>query len=139
MAAAPISRILKNQRQQLLDDLNYLNAAEIKKFCRRHAIPYTIVMQTKGGRRKTQEDDRKGVMLGRVRHFLKTGAILKQTCPPAEVICLAPLRQEIGAPSRLHYGQYDKRNRNITALLKDLTAGHYRDGAIARILMQEFW
>jgi len=140
MSAAPISRIPKSERRQLLDDLNYLNTSEIKTFCKRHSIPYTISIETKEGSRcKTQEDDRKGVMLERVRHFLKTGAVLQETCFSAAVVCFEALPEEIGAGDRLHYGQYKKGSRNVTGLLKDLTGGHYRDGAIARILLREFW
>lgn len=139
MPTAPISKIPKGERQQLLDDLNYLNTSEIKAFCKRHSIPYTIVIENKEGRRKTKEDDRKGVMLERVRHFLKTGVVLLETRFAAAVVCFEPLPEEIGADDRLHYGQYEKGNRRLTALLKDLTDGHYRDGAIARILMREFW
>ena len=139
MPVAPISRIPKGEREQLLNDLNYLNTAEIKAFCKRHCIPYTIRMHTKEGRRKTQEDDRKGVMLERVRHFLKTGVAMPETCFPASVLCFDPLPEEISAEHRLHYGQHRKGNRRLTALLKDLTGGHYRDGAVARILMREFW
>jgi hypothetical protein len=137
--AAPISQIPKGERQKLLNELNYLNTAEIKAFCKRHSIPYTIVLETKEGLRKTQEDDRKGVILGRVRHFLKTGAVLPETRFAAAVVCFEPLPAGIGANDRLHYGQYEKGNRHLTALLKDLTGGHYRGGAIARILMREFW
>jgi hypothetical protein len=140
MAAAPISQLPKSERQALLDDLNYLNTSEIKTFCKQHGIPYSIFIETKeGSRRKTPEDDRKGVMLERVRHFLETGVVLPETCFSARVVCFDPLPEEIGAEGRLFYGQYEKGNRNLVALLKDLTDGHYRDGAIARILMREFW
>jgi hypothetical protein len=139
MPAAPISQIPKRERQPLLDDLNYLNTAEIKAFCKRHSIPYTIVMETKEGTRKTQESDRKGVMLERVRHFLKTGAVLPETCFAAAIVCFEPLPEEICADDRLHYGQYEKRNSSLLRLLRELTDGQFREGAVARILMREFW
>jgi hypothetical protein len=139
MPTAPISKIPKGERQQLLDDLNYLNTSEIKGFCKRHSIPYAIVIETREGRRKTKEDDRKGVMLERVRHFLKAGVVLPETRFAAAAVCFAPLPEEIGADDRLHYGQYEKGNRRLSALLRDLTGGHYHDGAVARILMREFW
>ena len=57
----------------MLRDLNYLNIAEIKSFCKQHSIPYKIAFETKDGtRRTTKDEDRKGVMLRRVRHFLQT-------------------------------------------------------------------
>jgi hypothetical protein len=140
MSAAPISRLSKVEQRRLLDDLNYLNTAEIKSFCKRYSIAYTIAIETKDGkRRKTQEDDRKGVMLERIRHFLTTGEALEGTCFCASVVCLEPLPEEVGADDRLFYGQYEKRNRPLMNLLKELTNGRYRDGAIARILMREFW
>lgn len=64
MALSFISKLSKGEQQELLDDLNYLNIAEIKSFCSRHSIPYSIAIETKdGGRRMTRDDDRKGVML----------------------------------------------------------------------------
>lgn len=140
MTAPPVSCLRKEEQRQLLDDLNYLNTAEIKSFCKRHSIPFKIVVETKNGsKRGTPEDDRKGVMLERVRHFLRTGKVLQETCFPASVVCFAALGDALTPDERLFYGQYEKRNRALTSLLEDLTDGHYRDGAIARILMREFW
>jgi hypothetical protein len=135
-----LSKLSKREQQELLRDLNYLNTAEIKSFCKRHAIPYTIAYETKdGARRKTHEDDRKGVMLHRVRHFLRTGAVLKETYFRSTVVCFDPLPQKLAASDRLFYGQYDKSNQSRMALLRDLTGGAFKDGAIARILARAFW
>lgn len=140
MPAAPLSRLPKSERQRLLDDLNYLNTTEIKSFCKRFSIPYTITMETQDGtQRKTSEDDRKGVMLERVRHFLRTAVVLKATCFRASVVCFDTPPQELNSDDRLFSGQYEKKNRAFLAVLKELTDGRYRDGAIARILMREFW
>jgi hypothetical protein len=123
-----------------LDDLNYLNISEIKSFCKRHSIPYRIAVETKDGRRRmTRDDDRKGVMLNRIRHFLQTGVILEETCFRAPVVCFDPLSDRIAADDRLFYGQYDKANRAMIALLKSLTGGQFENGAIARILARDFW
>jgi len=140
MVPAPISTLPRNQQQELSDDLNYLNTAEIKSFCKRHAIPYTIAIETPdGGSRKTRDDDRKGVMLNRVRHFLQTGVVLPETRFPAAVVCFDPLPKNLTANHRLFYGQYDKANRAMIALLKNLTGGQFKNGAIARILARSFW
>ena len=81
MAPAFISRLPKDEQKELLDDLNYLNIAEIKSFCKRHLIPYRITIQTKdGGRKTTQDADRKGVILNRIRHFLQTGVTSEISC-----------------------------------------------------------
>jgi len=134
------SKLSKRKQQELLRDLNYLNTAEIKSFCKRHSIPYTIAYETKDGtRRKTRDDDRKGVMLRRVRHFLRTGAVLKETYFRSTVVCFDALPQTLAASDRLYYGQYDNSSRTLMAVLRDLTDGAFEDGAIARILARTFW
>ena len=140
MDHSPIAKLPIEKRRELLDNLNYLNTAEIKSFCKLHSIPYAIAIETKDGRRRrTEDNDRKGVMLNRVRHFLQTGVVLEETCFPSTVVCFDPLPQELTVADRLFYGQYDKANRALIALLKNLTGGQFRDGAIARILAREFW
>jgi hypothetical protein len=140
MPVSPISRLPKEERQDLLNDLNYLNTAEIKLFCKRQSIPYAITIETDdGGRRKTNEDDRKGVILNRIRHFLNTGVVLGETCFPATVVCLDAPPEKRTPTDRLFYGQYDKANHATTTLLKALSNGSFRHGAIARILAREFW
>jgi len=135
-----ISKLTRSEQRKLLDDLNYLNTSEIKRFCKKHSIPYAISLETLDGRRRrTAEDDRKGVMLDRVRHFLTTGAVPPETCFPAAVVCFDPGRQPRAADDQLHYGQYDKANRALMSILRDLTDGKFRNGAIARILAREFW
>jgi hypothetical protein len=138
--ASPISRLPEDERRELLDGLNYLNTAEIKSLCKRQSIPYAIAMETDDGRRrKTNEDDRKGVILDRIRHFLKTGVVLGETCFRAAVVSFAAPPEQLGPNDRLFYGQYDKTNRRMIALLKNLTNGEFQNGAIARILAREFW
>jgi hypothetical protein len=140
MALSFISKLSKGEQQELLDDLNYLNISEIKSFCTRHSIPYRIAIETEdGGRRMTKDDDRKGVILHRIRHFLRTGVILEETRFQASVVCFDLLSDNITADNRLFYGQYDKANRTMIALLKSLTDGQFENGAIARILARDFW
>jgi hypothetical protein len=140
MALSLISKLSKGEQRELLDDLNYLNISEIKSFCTRHSIPYRIAVETEdGGRRMTKDDDRKGVILHRIRHFLQTGVILKETRFQASVVCFDQLSDNITADNRLFYGQYDKTNRRMIDLLKSLTDGQFENGAIARILARDFW
>ena len=130
----------KKQQQQLLNDLNYLNTAEIKQFCKKHSIPYSIAIEIPGGgKKKTRDDDRKGVMLDRMRHFLKTGVALEETRFPAAVVCLDAFPKKLTPNHKLLYGQYSKNNRAMLSLLKLLTAGQFEDGAIARILARNYW
>jgi len=138
----PISKLPKSERKALLDDLNYLNTEEIKTFCNRHSIPYTIALAEpshRRGRSKSQECDRKGVILQRIRHFLQTGNVLPQTRFSSSVISFDALPEELTPDDKLFHGQYEKKNRKLLAILKVLTNGHFREGAIARIVLREFW
>jgi hypothetical protein len=140
MRLMSFSKLTKGEQKKLLDDLNYLNTTEIKSLCKRHSIPYKIAIETRDGDRRTTKDvDRKGVILKRIRHFLQTGIVLEQTCFPAGVVCFDPLPKTITQDDRLFYGQYDKTNRKLIALLKSLTGGQFENGAIARILARDFW
>jgi hypothetical protein len=137
---ALISDLTKSEQRKLLDDLNYLNTSEIKAFCDKHAIPYRIWIETcNGGRRKTQDDDRKGVILGRIRHYLLSGTILAETCFPLSVVCLDDPPAKLQSGHKLFYGQYDKKSEPMVRLLKELTNGQFKDGAIARMLARDFW
>jgi hypothetical protein len=135
-----IPHLTKFEQLKLLNDLNYLNMGEIKAFCKKHSIPYSIWIETEtGDRRKTQEDDRKGVILNRIRHYLKTGAILDATCFPAHVCRFDDLPKIIKPADKLFYGQYDKKSPSTIGILQALTGGEFKNGAIARILAREFW
>jgi len=79
------------------------------------------------------------VILNRIRHFLQTGVILEETRFRATVVCFDALPIKLTPNDRLFYGQYDKTKRTMIALLKDMTGGKFRDGAIVRILARDFW
>jgi hypothetical protein len=137
---SPMSALSGDEQRALLDDLNYLNMREIKAFCNKHSIPYSISVETvDGGRRKTRDLDRKGVILNRIRHFLRTGDVLDATCFSVGVICWHDSPKRLQPGDRLFYGQYDKKSVAMVSLLEKLTGGRFKNGAIARILAREFW
>jgi hypothetical protein len=47
--------------------------------------------------------------------------------------------EKLSPGHRLFYGQYEKTNRAMITLLKALTQGEFRNGAIARIVARDFW
>ncbi len=135
-----IQHLSKEQQRELFLDLNYLNTLEFRSFCREHSIPFKIWVETgAGARRQTRDTDRKSVVLGRIRHYLKTGRRLEATCFSARVVNSHPPPSRLRASNRLYYGWYDKTNRDMIGLLERLTDGEFRSGAIARILAREFW
>jgi len=137
---APVSKLNEAEQHELLADLNYLNLDEIKAFCNKQGVPYAIWIETnERGRLKTRDEDRKGVILDRVRQYLKTGTIPVATCFPASVVCFDEPPKKIQATDRLCYGQYDPKRNGMVKLLQRLTEGEFRHGALARILAREFW
>jgi hypothetical protein len=50
--AGLISHLNKDERLELLADLNYLNMGEIKSFCKKHGIPYAIAVEMRDGKRR---------------------------------------------------------------------------------------
>ena len=140
MSKSYIATLSAGERRELLDDLNYLNMSEIKSFCKRYSIPFRITVTTKDGKTiLTQDTDRKGVVLDRIKQFLRTGMVPESTCFPAAVVSFEPLPNKLNEDDRLLYGQYDKTNHAMRILLKSLTDGRFKDGAIARMLARDFW
>ena len=45
----------------------------------------------------------------------------------------------LGPRDRLYYRWYAKEFEGVMRLLRDLTAGRFKDGAVARVLAMEFW
>jgi hypothetical protein len=137
---AHLKRLNQRERDELFFDLNYLNGGEIKAFCKRHNLPFKIAIENAGGAlRAGAGEDRKGVMLRRVRHFLGTGSVLRQTCYPQEVVRLEPPPKILTPADKIYYGQYQKTNSALTRLLRELTENRFENGAIARIALAKFW
>jgi hypothetical protein len=128
------------EQRELLNDLNYLNLQEIQSFCGRHSIPFRILVETTGGRTKaTKDTDRKPVILHRIRHYLATGELLDATCLPARIVREEGPPTELRPTDRLYYRWYNKTYASVMGLLKNLTGGRFQDGALARVLIMEFW
>ncbi len=135
-----ISHLSKNEQRDLFADMNYLNIGEIRAFCRAHSIPQTIWIETRNGERKrTKDTDRKSVVLDRVKRYLQSGHVGAATCFSADIVRLDGLPAKLTPRHRLYYGWYDKHSETMVGLLKRLTDGKFKNGAVARILAREFW
>ena len=55
--------------------------------------------------------------------------IVREESPPARLT----------SRDRLYYRWYAKEFQGVMRLLRDLTAGRFRDGAVARVVAMEFW
>jgi len=135
-----VSHLSKPEQDNLFKDLFYLNMAEFKSFCDKHSIPYAILIETEDGKiKKSRDKDRQKIVIDRIVHYLKIGEIKAATLFKKEVVRLSGLPKKLSAKNRLYYGCYEKKNPKMIGLLKDLTNGEFKNGAIARILCREFW
>ncbi|NNE98144.1 MAG: hypothetical protein HKN25_03900 [Pyrinomonadaceae bacterium] len=135
-----ISKLSKTETQRLFKDIYYLNMGEFREFCDKHSIPYTILVETKDGKiKKSRDKDRQKIIIERVLYYLKTGKIIPATLFRKEVVNLSGLPKNVTEEDRLYYGCYEKKNPKMIALLKKLTGGEFKNGAVARVLCRKFW
>jgi len=117
-----------------------MNLAEIRSFCVPRGIPYRIVAEHSSGKVKaTKDTDRKPIVLARVRRYLTTGDVGPASCIPLEIAREEKPPAQLGPGDRLYYRWYAKEHTGVIRLLRDLTAGRFRDGAVARVVVMAFW
>ena len=135
-----LSKLNKGERARLLEELNYMNLDEIRGFCVPRGIPYRIVAEYSSGKIKaTKDTDRKPIVLARVRRYLTTGDVGQASCIPVEIVREEKPPAQLGPRDRLYYRWYAKEHEGVMRLLRDLTAGQFRDGAVARVVAMAFW
>src|SRR3954469_10631460 len=135
-----LSPLTTSKRARLLDELNYINLEEIRGFCSKRGIPYRIVAEYPNGTVKaTKDTDRKPIVLARVRRYLTTGHAGRPTRIRAQIVREGGPPARPGPRDRLYYRWYAKEFAGVMQLLRELTAGRFKDGAVARLLAMEFW
>src|SRR5262245_4788971 len=135
-----LSRLTTSERTRLLEELNYMNLEEIRGFCGERGIPFRIVAEHANGTVKaTKDTDRKPIVLARVRRYLTTGQVGRPTRIAAQIVREDDPPARPGPRDRLYYRWYAKEFEGVMRLLRDLTDGRFRDGAVARVLAMEFW
>jgi hypothetical protein len=135
-----LSQLTKSEQARLLEELNYMNLEEIRGFCSERGIPYRIVAEYPNAKVKaTKDSDRKPIVLARVLRYLTTGQVGQPTRIAAEIVREDNPPSRIGPRDRLYYRWYAKEFDGVMRLLRNLTAGRFRDGAVARVLAMEFW
>jgi hypothetical protein len=135
-----LSQLAESEQARLLEELNYMNLEEIRAFCSARGIPYRIVAEHADGKVKaTKDTDRKPIVLARVRRYLTTGRTGRPTRISATIVREENPPARLGPRDRLYYRWYAKEHEGVMRLLRDLTAGRFKDGAVARVLATEFW
>lgn len=129
-----------DDRNQLVEDMQYLNLSEMKAFCDRHGLSQHIYVERSDGRlKKTGDRDRKDIALGRILDFARDQKRTGPTVYSNAVVADGPLPTSLTARTRIHYGQYEKHNPAFVDKLTELTAGAFRTGMIARLVLRDFW
>jgi hypothetical protein len=135
-----LTKLTKGERTRLLEELNYMNLEEIRDFCVPRGIPYRIVVEYSNGKIKaTKDTDRKPIVLARVRRYLATGDVGQASRIPGQIVREEKPPARLGPRDRLYYRWYAKEHEGVLRLLRDLTAGRFKDGAVARVVAMAFW
>jgi hypothetical protein len=135
----PIAALAPDETDRLLADIYYLNTSELREFCDAHSIPYMIHIEGPDGRvTRSKDADRKGIVIDRILHFLKTGAIKPATVFRKEVVAAASSRAPIES-DRVFYGRYRNRDAATLRLMKHLTGGKFEFGAMAQEVLRASW
>ena len=135
-----LSQLTRAEQARLLEELNYMNLEEIRAFCAARAIPFRVVAEYSNGEVKaTRDSDRKPIVLARVRHYLETGEVGRPTCIPGAIVRKEDPPQRPEARDRLYYRWYAREFDGVMRLLRALTGGRFKDGAVARVLAMQFW
>ena len=99
-----MSQLTKSKQARLLEELNYMNLEEIRRFCSARGIPYQIVAEYSNGKVKaTKDTDRKPIVLARVRRYLTTGHVGQPTRISAEIVRQENPPARLGPRDRLYY------------------------------------
>ena len=135
-----LSQLTRKERVRLLEELNYMNLAEIRGFCKTHGIPYRIVAEHSSKKLcATADTDRKPVVLARVRRYLRTGNAGRPTCIAAKIVRTGRPPARLKPRDRIYYRWYAKEHEGVIRELRRLTGGEFKDGAAARVVAMEFW
>jgi hypothetical protein len=135
-----LSQLTRGEQARFLEELNYMNLAEIRSFCSGHGIPFKVMAEDSDGNvRTTKDTDRKPIVLARVRRYLMTGDVGQPTRIPVEIVREEGPPAQPGPDDRLYYRWYAREHKGVIRLLRELTDGRFQNGAVVRVLAMKFW
>jgi hypothetical protein len=138
--ASLLGKLSDSERAELFANIYYLNMRELHDFCDAHAIPYVIYFENEAGRiRKSRDSDRKGIVIDRVVHFLKTGTIKPRTVFAKSIVRFESKRSAPREADRIFYGEHKDADPKMLALMKHLTGGNFEAGAISQEVLRACW
>jgi hypothetical protein len=137
---APLATLEPHETERLLADIYYLNTAELRGFCNAQGIPYTIQIESGDGRfTRSKDADRKGIVIDRIVHFLKTGNLKPATTFRKQVVSSKELGRAPLESDPVRYGEYKNHDVATLRLMKQLTDRKFEFGAIAQEVLRACW
>ena len=125
--------------KEILEDMNYINLAEIRSISEELGIPYKILYK-KGNRLcKTSAFDRKDVLLERIRTYAATRKLPAPTVLAEKVVDLGPIPAKPQKTDLIKFGQFKHGHKGIENLLDELSDRKFKDSALARDVLRDFW
>jgi len=117
-------------------NIYYLNMQELKDIANKYNIPIKIYAETPN-LKQTCHIDRKNIIIDKI---IKTllGKPTRPTIYPKSVIRTTKIIN-LTPKSKVYYGQYKNGNNKILALMKKLTDGKFKYGAISCMVINKYW
>lgn len=88
---------------------------------------------------KRGSTDRKAIILKHIRQYLKTRKLPQGTLFKNAVVNFEKLPSLLTASDRVYYGQYKHKQIKIAQIMKQLTDGKFKFGAIAQEVLHSNW
>ena len=87
---------------------------------------------------KTSEVDHKETIINNISYYLKNKKVPPKTLYTKKIINFDKL-DKVSKDDFIYYGQYKTTNKNILNLLKELTNGKFKFGAISQKIIRKVW
>ena len=129
----------KNKKvKEIVKYLVFLNMDQLKSICSNYGIYYNIFIERNNNVIKTSEVDHKETIINNISYYLKKNKIPPKTLYKKKIINFLKL-EKISKEDFIYYGQYKTTNKIILNLLKELTNGNFKFGAISQKIIRKIW
>ena len=124
--------------EQLIKYLVFLNMSQLKSICDNYEIYYNIFIEKDNKIVKTSEVDHKETIINNISYYLKKKKVPPKTLYTKKIINFEKI-DKVTKDDFIYYGQYKTTNKNILNLLKELTDGKFKFGAISQKTIRKIW
>lgn len=123
---------------EVIKYLVFLNMNQLKSICDNYGIYYKIFIEKDSKEIKTNEIDHKETIINNISYYLKKKKVPQKTLYTKKIINFDNL-DKVSKDDFIYYGQYKTTNKIILNLLKELTDGKFKFGAISQKIIRKVW